>query len=138
MNSLCNDCRNKNCPMQSGIKRTSCEFYKAPTKSGYIRVEDAIKKMQKQYDLLSDDYHAPHRNGIADCIEIMKDIPAADVRPVARGKWVPYPCMDDMYKAFFKCSVCGKIVSVPHGKTVETELPFCNCGACMNEEVNYD
>ena len=68
----------------------------------------------------------------------IRQMPAADVRPVARGKWVPYPCMDDMYKAFFKCSVCGKIVSVPHGKTVETELPFCNCGACMNEEANHD
>ena len=101
--SLCDDCRNKNCPMQSGIRRTSCAFYKAPTKSGYIRVEDAIKEMQKQYDLLSDDYYTPHRNGVADCIEIIKDIPAADVVEVVRCKDCKFSWKTDESDLEYKC-----------------------------------
>ena len=130
MISLCNDCRNKNCPMQSGINRTSCEFYKAPTKSGYICVKDAIDAMQKQYDLLSDNYHAPHRSGIADCIEIIKDIPAADVRPAVRGKWKHKPGHDGEWL----CCVCNHDLEFIDGRTMG--MPnFCpNCGAEMRKQ----
>lgn len=126
---LCDDCRNKNCPMQSGIKRSSCALYKAPTKTGYIRLEDAIEQFQKQYDLLSDDYYTPHRSGIADCIEILKDIPAADVRPVVRGKWVTYR-PDCRPVCNWKCSAC----SYDFGFGVQPNWNFCpNCGADMRE-----
>ena len=130
MNSLCNDCRNKNCPMQNGIKRTSCEFYKAPTKSGYIRVEDAIKEMQKQYDLLSDSYHAPHRNGIADCIEIMKDISADDVRP-ADGTDLIDPYDEEVYGLWWRCSKCGYSYLVDNFK-------YCpQCGRAVKSVEEY-
>ena len=134
--SLCDDCRNKNCPMQSGIKRTSCAIYKAPTKSGYIQVEDAIKEMKKQYDLFSDDYHAPHRHGVADCIEIIKDIPTADVRAVVRGHYIgDYDGYADGAPVYdiWSCSACGCVFEDWDEKPTYNFCP--NCGADMREEA---
>jgi rubrerythrin len=58
------------------------------------------------------------------CEEEVKHIPAADVRPVVRGKWtrVDYePCGHD-----YICSVCGCKCDGPWN--------FCpNCGADMRE-----
>ena len=52
-------------------------------------------------------------------------LPAADVRPVVRGKWT----RGDMPTyGGYKCSACG-------GNTVHYKANFCpNCGADMREE----
>lgn len=69
--------------------------------------------------------------------DLVNDIPAADVRPVALGKWVEMFDHDE-YPArnhWFCCSVCGHIA--PFGRMSDTELHtnFCpNCGADMREE----
>ena len=60
-----------------------------------------------------------------------KNLPAADVRPVVRGKWVehyePYSTGEEWVEAQYgyECSVCGRW-------EYEKE-PFCNCGAMMEE-----
>ena len=53
-------------------------------------------------------------------------IPAADVRPVVRGKWRPYSPLTDTYE----CDKCGYQVIDENFRT-----NFCpNCGADMREE----
>ena len=63
--------------------------------------------------------------GIMDVLDAVEDFPAADVRPVVRGKWV----QGDMPTyGGYKCSVCG-------ANTVQYKAYFCpNCGADMREE----
>lgn len=54
----------------------------------------------------------------------INEIPAADVRPVVRGKWItrPYMMGNTQY-----CSRCGENYGMKHN--------FCpNCGADMREE----
>lgn len=57
-------------------------------------------------------------------IDYLDEVPAADVRPVVRGKWV-----EDDY-GFVRCSTCGMEWEEPeHPKT-----NYCpNCGADMRE-----
>lgn len=53
-------------------------------------------------------------------------IPAADVRPVVRGKWQWTETGNDDYEQYWVCSVCGE-----HNYY---ESNFCpNCGAKMEE-----
>ena len=64
------------------------------------------------------------------CIErqCFNTIPAADVRPVVRGKWLP--TRDDNKKECSKCHVIHLIAQYPAGRA-----DWCpNCGADMREE----
>ena len=56
-------------------------------------------------------------------IHVIEQIPAADVQPVVRGRWITYPYMmgNTQY-----CSLCGENYGVKYN--------FCpNCGADMRE-----
>jgi len=81
--------------------------------------------------------------------DAVKAVPAADVRPVVRGEWLPYEFEIKPYKygkpLWVKCSVCGKpsqIRNEPYAskyscETIMTEniLNFCRiCGADMRKE----
>ena len=81
--------------------------------------------------------------------EALNAVPAADVRPVVRGEWLPYEFEIKPYKygkpLWVKCSVCGKpsqIRNEPYAskyscETIMTEniLNFCRiCGADMRKE----
>ncbi len=78
------------------------------TKDEYIRREAAVKAIATAH---WDGYKAD---------KYIWDIPAADVKPVVRGKWKSSPW--DAY--CFRCSVCGGEVG--------TKWPFCHhCGAQM-------
>ena len=56
-------------------------------------------------------------------LHLIKSIPAADVRPVVRGKWV-----FDIEPDMFRCSVCN-------GFAPRNDYPFCHwCGADMRGE----
>lgn len=74
------------------------------------------------------------RTQVDDCIHAVRAIPAADVRPVVRGKWIPYrpdcrPVCD------WKCSACG------YDPDLGTQpfFDFCpNCGAGMKEVNSGD
>ena len=69
--------------------------------------------------------------GTANCEECehpIDDIPAADVRPVVRGKWAK---KNDDVCYWFECSVCGQRPPWNEWGT-EWQSPFCpNCGADM-------
>ena len=62
-------------------------------------------------------------------------IPAADVRPVVRGKWLE---REDMYYGWniWECSNCHEEFCIEEGTPKDNEYRFCpNCGASMcNEE----
>ena len=58
---------------------------------------------------------------------IINGIPAADVRPVVRGRWIEKPYLLGTTNV---CSVCGENYGMPHG-----QYNFCpNCGADMRGE----
>lgn len=69
-----------------------------------------------------------------DCAENIRQIPAADVRPVVRGKWVndhngKYSASGDN----FYCSICKDPSLRAFGKPAKTN--YCpNCGADMRSE----
>lgn len=61
-----------------------------------------------------------------DAVNAIDNIPAADVRPVKRGKWLEY---DDTEYFRAKCSLCGNWIDTRHGTN------YCpNCGAQMEVE----
>ena len=64
------------------------------------------------------------RDHFCDSAEAIDAIPAADVRPVVRGRWIEKPYLLGTTNV---CSVCGENYGMPHGK-----YNFCpNCGADM-------
>lgn len=72
--------------------------------------------------------HAYHKG--LNPVEYLDEIPAADVRPVIRGKWVSANEQSNggTVYCFSCCSECGR-------KTA-TNTDFCpNCGADMREET---
>lgn len=61
----------------------------------------------------------------------LEAIPAADVAPVVRGKWVNY---GDEYRPDIRCCVCGQRKPILLGNF---NFNFCsNCGADMREVDN--
>ena len=64
-------------------------------------------------------------------IDAVATIPAAEVRPVVRGKWIRHYEQADTgediitYPCGWVCSECGRWES--------EDEPFCNCGAMMEE-----
>ena len=59
-------------------------------------------------------------------IEILDDIPAADVAPVRHGRWVEHEKYT--FGTFYDCSICGnRILDNGHSWN------YCpNCGCCMD------
>jgi len=97
----------------------------------------------KEYILREDALNIPFTGGINDdglCYVPLRDItrhlrnlPAADVRKIAHGKWIEKFCGE------FRCNVCGEITSI------DTEIEFTKgmryrfcpwCGAEMEMEDN--
>ena len=71
------------------------------------------------------------KRSVTDCVRRLKEIPAADVRPVVRGRWVESKSiMDVIY-----CSECGFRTiygAMPDG--LGRNYSYCpNCGADMRE-----
>ncbi len=66
-------------------------------------------------------------------IDAVATIPAADVRPVVRGKWID---RDDDYYGWnmWACSACGEEFVLTEGTPDMNDYHFCpNCGARMEE-----
>ena len=75
--------------------------------------------------VMTDDAHRYHRAAE----RVIAGVPAADVRPVVRGKWT----MHSDYPDRLICSGCGTQFDVWHWEA--KQMHFCpNCGADMREE----
>ena len=65
----------------------------------------------------------------ADAMDIVIDMPKADVQPVKRGKWKHVVGMNS------KCSVCSHYFPVIEFDSRPFDINFCpNCGADMREK----
>lgn len=84
----------------------------------YIEREAALSAQNKSMNL-------------SECRKRLERIPAADVRPVVRGKWIehfePYSTGEEWIEAQYgyECSICGR--------WEYEKQTFCNCGAMMEE-----
>lgn len=59
--------------------------------------------------------------------DALEKLPAADVRPVVRGRWEWTVDDDDRLGEYWKCNLCGERSYIGYN--------FCpNCGADMREE----
>jgi predicted RNA-binding Zn-ribbon protein involved in translation (DUF1610 family) len=76
---------------------------------------------------------APCRScGIMDVLDAVEEAPAADVRPVVRGKWAKELHPNVRYNQY-KCSICGEFSGHDSDGWIWTPN-FCpNCGARMEE-----
>ena len=90
--------------------------------SDFIRREDAIIEMMD-----NDVDHAQGTDG-REVVQILSDIPAADVVPVVHSRWV-LGGYDDMY---YICKRCGHKQSEYYHKPTANFCP--NCGAKMDGE----
>lgn len=85
--------------------------------STYIRAVVAAKAIAEKYGI-----------PLGDLVDTFADIPAADVVPVRRGRWIEKTAHDR--QQYFECSNCGK----QENKHTAIRGGFCwNCGAKMDE-----
>ena len=107
--------------------------------SDYISREEAIMAVTRAKLPDTTPEGVPIANGkrsVTDCVRRIKDIPAADVRPVLRGRWV----FDE--NDILHCSVCD-CENIAMMYEVESKLElvpkYCpNCGAKMEAEGEID
>jgi len=63
----------------------------------------------------------------------IQKIPAADVRPVVRGRWILHDEVTD-WDETWECSVCGDEFDMIEGTPMDNGYRFCpSCGADMRE-----
>jgi hypothetical protein len=88
-------------------------------------IRDAVKKYPNSF-----------YNGLEVARQIAHDFPAADVRPVVRGRWIGYPECLKFTNAYsddhIVCSDCEECFSILDNDC--ERFNFCpNCGADMRE-----
>ena len=98
----------------------------------YIRRDLAKKRFSKRLMWLKEDVHDEYSGALLDgCetdIELLDEIPAADVAPVVHGRWIKDDFLSDDVNNAEKCSQCGELIgwfgNLPN---------YCpNCGAKMD------
>ena len=103
----------------------------------YIEREAAVK-IAERYSTINGTALGRH-SGVADCIasEIAR-LPAADVVPVVRGKWIntePNYKYRPRCSAYYKCSECGRHTGYKQIKSYK----FCpKCGSKMEGGVAHE
>jgi hypothetical protein len=106
------------------------------TVSEYISRNEAYQKLHDAGGCdASDEWARGYDAGITEAIDIIDNIPPADVAPVIHGRWVITHDFDDNKAAMVplgrvvRCSICG----YPENGA---ESKYCpHCGAKMDEEV---
>lgn len=89
----------------------------------YIECEKLPQKKTRGF-FIDDDFSA----GWNACLNNIKNIPAADVRPAVRGKWMP---KNEIGDCCYQCSDCGFV----RDAYILDIGNFCpNCGADMREQ----
>lgn len=65
--------------------------------------------------------------------KVVAEMPAADVQPVKRGRWVHDGSGHDGRDNWYHCSECNRALNLICGKKLE-DYPYCHCGARMYGE----
>ena len=72
--------------------------------------------------------------GKKDVINLIINLPVADITPVLHGRWIMGTGENGLQTGHIMCSRCGEIVK--YGYSLYGVHNFCNyCGAKMNEEA---
>ena len=99
--------------------------FMVPQKRDFISRDDA--KIAAWTILEGMGVSAKHNERLVEEVDaVVDDIPAADVRPVVRGKWQPWE-QDRPPLKWYSCDYCGF-----HALSKSNYCP--NCGADMREE----
>lgn len=87
----------------------------------YIDREAAIESLPVAYD---------------SAIDALRNVPAADVAPVAHGRWKLLH--KGGWNSVFACSMCGRRETIAESEAYNSALkmpkkfPYCHCGARMD------
>ena len=87
-----------------------------------VDMKDALQ--EKVFHNLTDEFYG--------AMQVLDELPPADVVPVRHGTWLPIVSYNNTYK----CSECGRLlVDITDGlKMVAKNYPYCHCGAKMDKE----
>ena len=108
--------------------------------SDYISREAVINQMREWQAQLMKTYgpNDEYVRCLDSTIYNVEQIPAADVRPVVKGKWIEkeHTLHDGTLGYSITCSACGEVFTEVDLRCVPKKTNFCpNCGASMyNEE----
>ena len=100
----------------------------------YILKQDAIKALDKKHDELARRKCYDLANGVGEGVEVVKDIPSADVVERKYGEWMPIIDANELGEPY----QCGIYCSECELQTV-TLSNFCpDCGADMRERKDNE
>ena len=104
----------------------------------YIERKLLKKRFLKRLDWLKKDIHDEYSGALYDCcitdIDLIDEIPYADVAPVVHGRWIPIADGE-----WAECSECGEsyYASTDGFRLFQKAYGYCpNCGAKMGGGVN--
>lgn len=86
----------------------------------YISREDAVDELQvKVFHNLTDEYYGT--------MQVLTELPAADVVPVVHGEWMCVPEMRGIFSSRYYCSKCGKdaIINNSERYVLSDYCPHC-------------
>ena len=76
---------------------------------------------------------ADHRQ-LAEWLTELKELKAADVQPIRRGRWEEIEEYGGWGDTYFRCSICGDEWDLDAGTPAENGMKYCpNCGARMDK-----
>lgn len=98
----------------------------------YIEKETLMKRLNDFNEWCKDG----RLQGTVFAIDVIKDIPAADVQPVEHGCWEEVTDYGGWGDTHYRCSVCGEEWYLEDGKPKDNNMNFCpRCGAKMDGET---
>lgn len=104
----------------------------------YIKKDDVLDiaiKARVPMDIREEEPDVAWVRGFNGALNSVYHLPAADVRPVVRGKWVKIHPKSRLDGEFY-CPACRDVIDIATGKETPLDrgLNFCpNCGADMRE-----
>ena len=113
-------------------------FLDATKKADCISRETAITHIKENQCKGCSDIGLCGNCAVLIALKLLKNVPAADVRPVVRGKWEIDNSYADPGLMNLRCSVCGEFGGTWRDCTLPSMLyKFCpNCGADMRPDKN--
>lgn len=93
----------------------------------YISRDEAIERIQPHVKPQTV-YGEGYLQAIEHATAILELMPAADVQPVKRGRWI---ITDDVEHFIAVCSECGR---TEDSRAIK-DMPYCHCGARMDGDT---